>query len=173
LTQIGSGQENHFTKILIERPFDRNIIWPNTNWPYTVWPKVHSTESPFNWTPFDRKFILPKGHMTDFFQKMVIWANLLSTKNVMCPKKNCAQGRLTENSFDQKFICPKAFYEYDHLTESSSDQNFFSKKYHLTDCSYSIRIVHQPNFFVAARHHERFFFPILSWLLFQSYREYD
>jgi hypothetical protein len=27
----------------------------------------HLTETPFDRTPFDRKFILPKGHMTDFF----------------------------------------------------------------------------------------------------------
>jgi hypothetical protein len=62
---------------LTERPFDRNIIWPNTVLPNAISPKVHSTESPFSRTPFNRtpfnrtplnrKFILPKSHMTDFF----------------------------------------------------------------------------------------------------------
>jgi hypothetical protein len=29
----------------------------------------HLTETPFDRTPFDRKFIFPKGYMTDFFRK--------------------------------------------------------------------------------------------------------
>jgi hypothetical protein len=96
-----TGSGSLYRKIISSKFFDRNTIWPNTVWPNAIWPKVHSTESPFNQTPFDRMFILPKGHMTDFFQKMIIWPNLLSTKNVIWPKK------LHTRSFDRKFIWPK------------------------------------------------------------------
>jgi hypothetical protein len=101
ITKENSDRE-HFNT---ERPSDRNTIWPNTVRPIAIWPKVHSTES-----PFDRKFILPKGHMTDFFQKIVIWPNLLSTKKSFNRKQNCVQGRMTKNSFDRKFIWPKVFF---------------------------------------------------------------
>jgi hypothetical protein len=153
-----STEKSFHRKLLTERPFDRNTIWPNTVWPNAIWPKVYSPESPFNRTPFDRKFILPIFFL---FQKMVIWTNLLLTKNVIWPKKNCAQGRWTENTFDREFLWPKALSENDHLTERSFDQKFiwpkaFFKKYsfdrifflkncHLTDLPYSIRIVYVPN----------------------------
>jgi hypothetical protein len=39
------------------------------------------TGTPFDRTPFDRKFILPKGHMADFFSE---------------------NGHLTESAFDKK-----------------------------------------------------------------------
>jgi hypothetical protein len=106
--------ENSFhRKCLTERSFDQNIIWPNTVWPNAIWPNVHSTESPFNRTPIDRKFIYRK----------VIWPNLLSTKNSF-NRKNCAQARLTENSFDWKF----GFSENDHLTETSFFRKFIWPK---------------------------------------------
>jgi hypothetical protein len=132
-----------------------------------IWPNVHSTESPFNRTPFDRKFILPKGHMTDFFffffQKMVIWPNRLSTKNVIWPKI-----QLTESSYNRKLFLKMIIWSNRYLTEGSFDQKLFSKNGHLTECfffeklsfsknchltdwSYFIRIVHVPNFFVARR----------------------
>jgi hypothetical protein len=125
----------HFTKksfhrkFLSERPFDRNTIWPHTVWPNAIWPKVHSTESPFNRTPFDRKFILPKGHITDFFSendhltestfyKNVIWPKKIAHK-VVWPKKN-----LTESSFDWTLVSKKG-----HLTERSFDRMFFLLKW--------------------------------------------
>jgi hypothetical protein len=67
------------------------------------------TESPFNRTPFNRKFILPNGDVTDF-QKIVI-----------SPKKNCAESRLTENSSDRKLFCEERFTE-DSLPDYSSLQ---------------------------------------------------
>jgi hypothetical protein len=88
-------------KFLTDRPFDRNTIWPNTVWPNAIWPKVQSTESPFNRTPFDRKF-LSKGHMTDFFSE-----NGHLTESTF--DKKCHLTR----SFDRKFIWLKV-----HLTES-------------------------------------------------------
>jgi hypothetical protein len=115
-----AGSGSLCRKFLTERPFDRNPIWLYTVWTNAIWLIVHLTESPFNRTPFDRKLILP----TDFFfQKIVIWPNLLSIKKC----------RLTENSFDWKFIWPKAFFENDHLTERSFDRKLFLKNGHLTE----------------------------------------
>jgi hypothetical protein len=107
-------EKSFHRKFLTERPFDRNIIWPNTVWPNAISPKVHSIESPFNRTPFDRKFILPKGHMTDFFfEKMVIWPNLISKKNVIWQKVH-----LTESSFDRKCFLKMIIWPRGHSTES-------------------------------------------------------
>jgi hypothetical protein len=69
------------------------------------------TALPFDRTPFDRKFILPKGHMTDFFSE---------------------NGHLTESTFDKKFhltekICAQG---------RSFDRKLFSKNGHLTDRSF-------------------------------------
>jgi hypothetical protein len=123
--QIWKGSGSFYQKVILPNvfdrtPFDRNTICPNTVWPNTigpnaVWLKHHLTESPFNRTPFDRKFILPKGHMTIFFffffrkwsfdriyfrQKMSF--DRKKAQKVVWPKKNCSEGRLTENSFDRK-----------------------------------------------------------------------
>jgi hypothetical protein len=123
------GSGSLYRKIISPKFFDRNTIWPNTVWPNAIWPKVHSTESPFNWTLFDRKFILPKGHMTHFFQKMVIWPNLLSTKNVIWPVKIALKVVWSKVlwprafSFDRKVIWPKV-----HLTESFFEKLSFDRK---------------------------------------------
>jgi hypothetical protein len=109
---------DHFTeksfhrKILIERPFDRNTIWPNTVWPNAIWPKVHLTESPFNRRLFDRKFILPKKF---------IWPKTKFIKRSL-DRKYLENGHLTENlpwktsqmtemTYDRNDIWPKAFFE--------------------------------------------------------------
>jgi hypothetical protein len=152
---------SHFT----EKSFHRNFLTEG-----------HLTETPFDRTPFDqmpfdRKFIRPNHRLTerrlieisfyrmaDFFQKMVIWPNLLSTKKFIWPKK-----------ITHKVVWPKAFSDNDHLTERSFDRKIIWPKGHLTyfffklsfskncqqSCSYSIWIVHVPNFFVAARRRER------------------
>jgi hypothetical protein len=46
----------------------------------------HLTKKSVSRTPFDRKFISPKGNLTDFFLE---------------------KGRLTETTFDKKVISPK------------------------------------------------------------------
>jgi hypothetical protein len=100
---------DHFTeksfhqKNLIERPFDRNTIWPNTVWPNAIWPKVHSTELPFNRTPFDQKFIYRKVMWPIFFRK---WSF-----NRICfrQKMSFDRKKLRTRSFDRKFIWPKTF----------------------------------------------------------------
>jgi hypothetical protein len=85
---------------------------------------------------FDRKFIWPKAlsendHLTEsLFQKMVIWPKDFFEKWL----------------FDRKVVWPIVFF-FEKLS--------FSNNFHLTDCSYFIRIVHVFNFFVAARHSER------------------
>jgi hypothetical protein len=123
---------DHFTEksfhrnILTERPFDRNTIWPNTIWPNAIWPKVHSTESPFNRTPFDRKFILPKGHMTDFFFSKWSFDRIYFRQKMSFDRKK----KLRTRSFERKFIWPKvhlteSFSENDHLTERSFDWMYF------------------------------------------------
>jgi hypothetical protein len=92
---------DHFTKksfhwkILTERPFDRNSIWPNRL--LTV---RRLTESSFY-----RKVI-----WTIFFRKWFFDQIYFRQKNSFYWKKNCAQARLTENSIDRKFIWPKAFF---------------------------------------------------------------
>jgi hypothetical protein len=98
--------EHHLT----EKPFDWNNIWPYTVWPNAVWPKHHLTESPFNPTSFDRKFILPKGHMTDFFFRK--WS---------LDRINLRQ----KNSFDWKKIAQKVVWPKIHLTKSSFDRKVF------------------------------------------------
>jgi hypothetical protein len=109
--------KNNFTKKI-----DRKAIWPKHHLTELRLTECHLTES-----SFDRKVIWPI-----FFQKMAIWQNLLSTKNVIWPKK------MRTRSFDRKFIWPKI-----HLTESffwkwSFDRKFiwpkaFSKNGHLID----------------------------------------
>jgi hypothetical protein len=146
--------QNHFTeksfhrKKITERQFDRNTIWPNTVWRNAIWPKHHSIES-----PFDRKFILPKGHMIDFFSE---------NDHSFDKKCHLTEKKMRTGSFDRKFIWPKVHSTGSVFFEKwSFDRMFlfeklsFSKNCHLTDCSYSIRIVHVLNFFVAARRRER------------------
>jgi hypothetical protein len=124
------------------------------------WPKGHLTETqfdrtPFDRMPFDRKFIRPnrrsierravwpKVHFTERsrFQDMVIWPQLLSTKNVIWPKKNAHKVvwpkiHLTESSFDRKLFLKMITWPKGHLTESSFDRKLFSKNVHLTECFY-------------------------------------
>jgi hypothetical protein len=84
---------DHFTekpfhrKFLIERPFDRNTIWPNTVWSNAIRPKVHLTESLFDRRTFDRKFILPKK---------VIWPKTKFIK-MSFDRNNLKNGHLTAN----------------------------------------------------------------------------
>jgi hypothetical protein len=95
---------DHFTeksfdrKSLTETPSDRNTILPNTIWPNAIWPKVHSTESPFNRRPFDRKFILPKD-MTGFFSE-----NGHLTESIFDSKMSFDRKKLRTRSFDRKLI---------------------------------------------------------------------
>jgi hypothetical protein len=149
-----------------------------------MWPKhhltehrlieCHLTESSFNRITIEPNAVLPKVHFTErsydrffFLQKMVIWSNILLTKNVIWPKKNFAQGRLTENSFDRKFIWPKAFFEkwlFDrkviwlkgYFPEKSFDQKFIFWKIVIWQAPWKQKIGF-----------------ILSLLLFQSCREYN
>jgi hypothetical protein len=90
---------------------------------------------------FNRKFIWPKVHLTEsFFWK---WS---FDRKVIGPKVH-----LTESFSREMVIWLKG-----HLTECFFCEKLsFSKNFYLTDCSYSIRIVHVPNFFVTARHRER------------------
>jgi hypothetical protein len=68
--------------------------------------KAISTESPFNWTPFEQKFIiLSKGHMTDFFFREWSFDRIYFRQKMS----------LDRNSFDWKFIWLKVFSENDHL----------------------------------------------------------
>jgi hypothetical protein len=86
--------------------FDQNTIRPNTVWPNAIWPKVHLTDLTAVWP----NAVWPKVHFSErsydrfFFQKMVIWPNLLLTKNVIWLKKNGQEGRFTESSFDWKLF---------------------------------------------------------------------
>jgi hypothetical protein len=72
--------------------------------------KSSLTESPFNRTPIDRKFILPKDHITDLFFKK--WSKIESTFD-------------KKKSFDRKKIAQKVVLPKIHLIESSFDQNLF------------------------------------------------
>jgi hypothetical protein len=63
---------------------------------------------PFNRTPFDRKFILPNGHMTNFSENGHLTESIFDKKCHLA-EKNCAQGRLTENSFDRISFDQKFF----------------------------------------------------------------
>jgi hypothetical protein len=125
------GSVSLYRKIISPKNFDRKAIWPNTIWPNVIWPKVNSTESPFNRAPFDRKFILPKGHLTDLFSENDHLTESTFDKKCHLTEKNCEQGpkiHLTESffwkwSFDQKVIWPKG-----HLTERSFDRMFFFEK---------------------------------------------
>jgi hypothetical protein len=87
---------------------------------------------------FDRKktahkVVWPKFYLTvsacdrKLFLKMIIW-----------PKVH-----LTKSFFQKMVIWFDRLFFFDKL--------LFSKNCHLTDCSYSIRIVHVPNFFVTAK----------------------
>jgi hypothetical protein len=59
---------------------------------------VHLTESPFNRRPFDRKFILPKGHKTIFSENGHLPESNFDKKCHLTEKK------LRTRSFDRKFI---------------------------------------------------------------------
>jgi hypothetical protein len=172
--------KNHFTEFLW--PFDRNTIWPNRRltehllteslfYRKVIWPFCFSKNGNFTEYSFDRK-----NHLTE--KKLRLTKNSFAWKFIW-PKAFTENGHLTERSFDRKFTWPKAFFEkwsFDrkiiwpkgHLNERSFDlyfwnivvwpKVFFSKYCHLTDCSYSIRKVCMPNFFVTTRRRERFFF---------------
>jgi hypothetical protein len=95
------------------------------------------------------------SHQIFFFRKWSFVQIYFRQKMSFDRKKNCAQGRFNEKSFDGKL-----FSRNGHLTEKSPEFFFFeklsfSKNFHLTDCSYSIRIVHVIKFFVAARRRGR------------------
>jgi hypothetical protein len=76
------------------------ITLPKNHFTENFWPIGHLTETPFDRTPFDqmpfdRKFIRPNRRLTErrltddqFFKKIIIWPNLISTKNIIWPKKN-------------------------------------------------------------------------------------
>jgi hypothetical protein len=135
---------DHFTeksfhrKNLTERPFDQNTIWPNTVWPNAIWPKVRSTES-----PFDRKFILLKGHMTDFLFRKWSFDQIYFQQKMSIDRKKLRtrSTRLTENSFDRKLIWPKAFSENDHLTDRSFDRKFIWPKAFLETSSQDVFVL--------------------------------
>jgi hypothetical protein len=133
--------EKKFKSLEGSEPFYRRVISSIFLWPNAFWPNHHLTEHRFTEcrlteTPFDRiavslNTVWLKVHFTErsydrfFFQKMVIWLNLPSSKMPFARKKNCAEGRLTENLFDRNFVWPKAFSENDHSTESSFDRKLF------------------------------------------------
>jgi hypothetical protein len=83
------------------------------------------------------KVVWPKIHLTEssfdrkLFLKMIIW-----------PKSH-----LTEDSFERKLFSKKWSLDRKVICTFFFDKLSFSKNCHLTDCSYSIRIVHVPNFF--------------------------
>jgi hypothetical protein len=78
----------------VKRPFGKIFFWQNdllVKWFWFILLKNHFierhlTEKSVGQTPFDRKFISPKGHLTDFFLKIRL-TETFSTKNVILPKK--------------------------------------------------------------------------------------
>jgi hypothetical protein len=96
-------------------------------------------------------------------------------RNFIWPKTFSGNYHLTEKSFDRKVIWPKVYlteslfrkmliWPKGHLTDFFFLNLSFSKNCRLTDCSYTIRIVHVPNFFVAARRSWR-----KKWFLYYHY----
>jgi hypothetical protein len=73
--------------------------------------------------------------MKDFFfsENGYLTESTFDKKCYLTEKKLCT--RLTENSFDRKFIWPKAFSKNGHLNESSYDRKLFPKNGHLTEMS--------------------------------------
>jgi hypothetical protein len=131
--------EHHLT----ERPFNRNTIWPNA-----VWPKVHFTEkSHLAENKTYQKVVWPIFFGKGSFDRKSNLKNLSNDRNDIWPKVHLTEsffrknGHFTERSFDRMF-----FFKW-----SFDRKYFFSKKFYLTDCSYSVRILCVLNFFVAAR----------------------
>jgi hypothetical protein len=135
--KTGSGsfyRKTVLPKFFDRTPFDRNTIWPNTIWPKVIWPKSQLTESPFSWTTFNRKNILPKK---------VIWTEDYFIERSFHRKK-MENGHLTENliwkvshlterSFDRKVVWPKTFLISGHLSEKVHlDERSFAQKCFLT-----------------------------------------
>jgi hypothetical protein len=129
--------------------------------PNAIWPKHHLTECHLTETSFYRKVIWPIFFRKWSYDRINLrpWPKKI-TQKVVWPKIYLTESFYWKWSFDRKVIWPKnhlteSFFRK-NLTERSFDRKFSFRKYcHLTDCTYSIRIVCVPNFFVSARRRER------------------
>jgi hypothetical protein len=95
LTERRLTESSFYRKVIWLIFFQKMVIWPTKNF---IWPKKILHTRSFDW-----KFILPKGHMTNFFSE---------------------NGHLTESAFDKKIhlteknIAHKVVWPKIHLTES-------------------------------------------------------
>jgi hypothetical protein len=135
--QNSTGSESLYRKIILPKFFDRKAIWPNHHLTEHRLTECYLTESSFDWIAVKLN---------------AVWPIFFSDNSHLTESTFDKKSHLTEKNA-HKVVWPKI-----HWTERSSfDRMFFFwkmvdfEKLYLTERSYSIRIVHVPNVFVAAR----------------------
>jgi hypothetical protein len=140
------------------------------------WPKGHSTETPFDWMPFDRKFIRPncrltEGHLTEgSFYRRVIYRKVLWP--IFIRKWSFDRIYFRHKKIAHKVVWPKAFSE-NYVSERSFDRKFNSTKllklFFANDFWKKLLDIHSNFFFSFFSNEFRFYFTVSTSSNFGSF----